>query len=927
MSLDTLDTPEHNMTVERLRSLYELIGRMNSVYDLQELLEFVVDQALSLTGGQRGLLLLSDGHQQPLEDVAVARGLEVQHLDQAREFVSTTVIQDVLQAGEPRLVVDLKVDRRYGDGASRTTLVSKRVRSVLAVPLKIETQLVGLIYIDHPQRAVFGQNDLDFLSAFANQSAQAINRARQHQRQLEELTLLNKLSRSVVQVLDLEQVLTRIVNEAIRMLNVETGSVLLLDETGSELYFATSVSKGRRVDIPTRLRRDQGLAGWVVSTGKVACVSDVIRDSRWYGEVETGFVTRSILCVPLSLDGQALGALQVLNRKGPHGFNDDDITRLSAFANWATVAIQNARLFQQANQARQLSALNEVALALGSTLDLDQILDVGLQRAIELLKIEAGAIYLDAEEAQPDLFPEQVTHGLAVDPALADRQRQALAELSELVLNRPGDDILVIDRDRSTRQSIADRLQIGGVNSAAFVPIKAGYEVKGVLAVLSTGRYIFNEEELSLLTSLARIIGLAAQNAIHYNQMRAQARHLTYLNEVGSALTSSLDLAHVLKVIITGVNAMLETERTSVFLIDAETDELVLRYSNEGDADIRLPAPWQGIAGWVATHDQPALVNDTLSDTRHLRQIATETGYEAHSILCVPLKVEGEVIGVVEVLNKRGGRQFTPYHQVLLVEFTRWAAIAIHNARLFDERVQAFQRLAAEQERRIAAETRGAMAAVILDMTHTMNNVVGAIRVWSTSLENMAQTRPQTPLGTVTNEIARIRRNTEEAIKLISTITGPLEQVELGPTDVHRSLEAAVKSCWWPENIRISRQLGREIPLVKANARRLEAAFHNLLSNGIHALTPQGGEIRIQTGLTAAGGVEIIIADDGPGIPPDLQSQMFNPGTSGTEGGLGIGLWLVETFVHQFDGQIDFASSESEGTTFVVTLQPLAENE
>ena len=78
--------------------------------------------------------------------------------------------------------------------------------------------------------------------------------------------------------------------------------------------------------------------------------------------------------------------------------------------------------------------------------------------------------------------------------------------------------------------------------------------------------------------------------------------------------------------------------------------------------------------------------------------------------------------------------------------------------------------------------------------------------------------------------------------------------------------------------------------------------------------------------LAATGEVEITIADDGPGIPPDLQSHMFNPGVSGTEGGLGIGLWLVETFIHQFDGRINYASSETEGTTFVVTLQPLADN-
>ena len=266
MKSDLPDTPAQNMTTERLRSLYELIGRMNSVYDLQELLEFVVDQALSLTGGSRGLLLLSDDRHGELQQVAVARGkgLDDRRLDDVLAFVSTTVIKDVLDRGEPRLVVDLHMDRRYGDMSKSTTLISKNVRSVLAVPLKIDTQLVGLIYIDHPQQAVFGQSELDFLSAFANQSALAINRARQHRRQIDELALVNKLSRSVVRVLDLDTVLTRIVYEAIRMLNVETGSVLLLDEPTGELTFATSVSNGRRINIATRLRQNQGVAGWVV---------------------------------------------------------------------------------------------------------------------------------------------------------------------------------------------------------------------------------------------------------------------------------------------------------------------------------------------------------------------------------------------------------------------------------------------------------------------------------------------------------------------------------------------------------------------------------------------------------------------------------------------------------------------------------------
>ena len=618
-----------------------------------------------------------------------------------------------------------------------------------------------------------------------------------------------------------------------------------------------------------------------------------------------------------------LGVLQVLNKKSPPGFNAADIDRLSAFAGWATVAIENARLFQEARQARQLSALNKSALALSSTLDLDTILHTGLKQSVDLLKADAGAIFLMNDPAQPNQFSIQVRQGPAVDPTLAERQTQALAELARLTLNRPAEEVIIIDDRRPVPEGSPEvDLPATGLKAVALTSMK-GAQVRGVLGIMRAAPHIFSDDETSLLTSQARIIGLAAQNAIHYSQVQAQATHLTYLNEVGRALTSSLDLEHVLKVIIQGVNAMLETERTSVFLIDADTNELVLRYSNQGDADIRLPAPWQGIAGWVATHDQPALVNDTLSDPRHLRQIALETGYEAQSILCVPLKVEGQVIGVVEVLNKTGDQQFTHYHQILLSQFTRWAAIAIHNARLFDERGQAFQHLAAEQERRIAAETRGAMAAVILDMAHTMNNIVGAIRVWAATLDHVTQTRPQTPLGQFKKEVGRIRQNAREAIKLISTMTGPLEQAAIAPTDVHQCLAAAVESCWWPDTIQLSRAGEQSLPPVKANAKRLEAVFHNLLSNAIQALAQQGGEIRLLTRRAPTGEVEVVIADDGPGIPPDLQSHIFNPGVSGSEGGLGIGLWLVETFVRQFDGRIDFASSDTRGTTFVITLQPV----
>lgn len=927
MNPNVAEKPEQNMTGKRLQSLYELIERINSVYDLQELLEFVVDRTLSLTGGRHGLLLLNDN--QPYGDlgnVPVIRGknLSPEDLKTPLNLVSTSVIEDTFEHGEPRLIVDLQVDERFTGRTSDYTQQHKRVRSVLTVPLKVKSQLIGLIYIDHPKRAIFGQADLDFLSAFANQAAQAIHRAREHQRQIEELTLLNTLSRSVVQVLDLDEVLTRIVREATRMLGVESGSVVLVDEATDGLNFATAISNGQRITIPTRLQKGQGIAGWVIATGEAACVGDVSKDPRWFGEVETGFnfVTRSLLCVPLQLRGRILGALEVFNKRSPLGFDASDVTRLTAFASSATVAIENARLFEEARQVHQLRALHEVALALSSSLELETILNQGIEQASTILRANASAISF--VDGQLNLPPLLVSRGLlATSPKLTAQQEQELNQLIASRLTNNIDEPLVIDSLALRPDLALKTIRAAGLQSLALAPIKVGDKISGALTVISRTPQAYGQDDVSLLVSIARIIGLAAQNAIHYNQARGQTMRLTYLNEVGTALTGSLDLQHILQVIIDGVNSLLETERTSVFLIDADTNELVLRFSNQGDAEIRLPAPWQGIAGWVATHDQPTLVNDTFSDPRHLRQVALDTGYEAHSILCVPLRVEDQVIGVVEVLNKASGQQFNHEHLMLLTEFSRWAAIAIQNARLFDERDQAIQHLANEQERRVAAEARNAMASVVLDIAHTMNNVVGAIRVWASSLESASHTQPNMPVIRYQKQMVQIRQNAEEAIKLIRNMTDPLKEAEIAPTNVHHCLAEAIKSCWWPDNIQLNKKYGRQVPLVNANSKRLEAAFNNLLSNAVQALGEKAGQITVKTERTPQGLAKISISDDGPGIPAELQKSIFKkPRISSNSHGLGIGLWLVETFINQFEGEIEFTSSPETGTTFIITLQP-----
>ena len=927
MNSEIYASPEQNLTAERLKSLYELIGRMNTVFELRSLLEFVVDRALSLTGGKRGLILLSDDHHHKLEHIAVLRGekIDEQHLARMLQFVSTTVITDVLEQGEPRLVRDLQTDHRYDNKASESTLHLKKIRSVLACPLKIETKLVGLMYIDHPKKASFEQADLDFLSAYTNQAALAIHRARQHERQMEDLTRLNQISRDVAQVLDLDDVLARIIHEAIHLLRVKTGAILLLDDNEDHLHFAIAICEGKRLLVNKRLQANEGIAGWVIDHGQPLCLSNVQQDPRWGGEVIPGFITHSILCVPLEVNKRVVGVLEVLNKPHQEDFVPRDVALLSALAASAAVAIENARLFQEARQAHRLEALNEMALTLTNRFSPSDILDTGLSLALEVTQAWSGFIEVIDIPAQDKTYPLFMSQGL-LSTETSDTLTQeisALRAMFTLSAEKPDPTYLIFDRTKPHSLLANPILQKHKIKALVVVPIKIGEAIKGVLLIAKGDRLNFSHEDAEFLLGAVRIISLAMQNTASYSQVRQQTRQLTYLNTIGSALTSSLDLDHVLEVVIEGVNDLIKTERTSVFLIDPENNDLVLRYSNEGLTDIRLPPPWQGIAGWVARHDKPSLVNDTLRDDRHLREVALETGYEAHSILCVPLKIKGKVIGVVEVLNKLGGQQFTEDHQELLLQFTKWAAIAIHNARLFNELKTAYKHLDDEQERRIAAETRTAMAAIILDMAHTMNNIVGAIRVWASDLMQSIESGAPKPLTAYEHQVSRIQNNANEAIRLISNMTDPLEQATIAPTNVQDCIMRAIQSCWWPDSVSLHQDYRPDLPLVKANDQRLEAVFHNLISNANQALAETGGDVFVKTELDNQGCVLVKIKDNGPGISDHLQDRIFNPGVSGRHGGLGIGLWLVENFINQFDGRIDFRSVPGVETEFTVTLQTM----
>ena len=169
--------------------------------------------------------------------------------------------------------------------------------------------------------------------------------------------------------------------------------------------------------------------------------------------------------------------------------------------------------------------------------------------------------------------------------------------------------------------------------------------------------------------------------------MRLCDLELQLHNQASQALNSSLNLDHVLVTVLEEVRGLMDVVGSSVWLTDAETGDLICRQATGAYGETlrgwRL-APGEGLAGWVARHGKSLVSQDTYTDERHYKEVDLCIGRDMHSVLTVPLRIKGDVIGAVQVVDMEAGR-FEETDLKLLETLAGSAAIAIENARLYEK--------------------------------------------------------------------------------------------------------------------------------------------------------------------------------------------------------------------------------------------------
>src|SRR5262245_34351400 len=326
--------------------------------------------------------------------------------------------------------------------------------------------------------------------------------------------------------------------------------------------------------------------------------------------------------------------------------------------------------------------LLEVADVVNTTLDLDTTLRRVAELVRKVIDYEIFGILLLNEKTQELYFRFSVGHSHEV----AERMRIKVGEGVTGLAAQKREAILVNDVATDPNYISA----VPNVRSEIAVPLIIKNRVIGVIDIESPQPNHFTEDHKRLLTLIASRMAIGIENALLYTRISRQAKSLLLLNEIARELTSILNLDELLKRVGELVSRLIDYQMFSILLVDAAGEKLQHRFSLRFQENIHLKHDvpiGKGIVGYAAEQKQAVLVRDVKKDSRYI-----ESNPETRSEMAVPLIYKDKVIGILDLEHTRKGF-FTEDHQRTITTLAAQIAIAIENARLYEE--------IARQERRL----------------------------------------------------------------------------------------------------------------------------------------------------------------------------------------------------------------------------------
>jgi signal transduction histidine kinase len=418
---------------------------------------------------------------------------------------------------------------------------SENIHAWMSVPLNAGSETIGAVSLGSRDPSImYTPEQVNLLQAVADLVAGAIVKARlleESQRQARQMATLNELTRSLTSTLELDPLLNCIMESAVEIIDCEAGSLLLVDEQTGESVFEVAIGpvglnlKGKR------LPAGVGLVGKAVKTKQASIRNDVQTSGDWFNTDEsTGFSTKDLLVAPLVVKDHVIGVLEVLNKVDRSPFNSKDLELLTAFAGQVAVAIENARLYTQTDQALaqrvdELSVMQGIDRELNASLDVKHVMSITLDTAMRHSKadagligsIEEGELSVMAVEGYPvddrgsgELF--QITELPGLQEMLSNNYVQPLI-LNPIISDLSGEAPELNLKRRLSRNPKWSLLPTA--QSRILIPILRESRIIGIIFLESTSETGYTNDNVAFLSWLSDHAAIAISNAQLYDEVQS----------------------------------------------------------------------------------------------------------------------------------------------------------------------------------------------------------------------------------------------------------------------------------------------------------------------------------------------------------------------------------------------------------------------
>jgi len=635
--------------------------------------------------------------------------------DQELELIYTIQVGDVAMAGRRLKPGEGLSGRAFAEGALQVVedylawtghtakFDDAPFFSALAAPMVWQGQTIGVLAITRSQPGYpFTANEQHLAELMAGQSAAVIQNTvlfQQVQRQLQDLTVLLDTSAAVSTSLDVDRILHTTAEHITRALAADGCAISTWDKEQDLLttrldYTRSPDAAGTEATGTTYSLVDYPASRRLLTTRQplVVQASDPDADPAEIEWMSDQGIT-SLLLVPLIVRDQAIGLLELVQavQSGERVFTPDQIALCQALSNQVAAALENARLFEERSQrAEELAALNTVAIAASRSLETQTLLDAALDAVLKALDYDAGLISLYDE---PSACLYLAAQRRVPEPMVKHFEQHGLAGTLCDVVFQTGNTVHIADIMQGAPVDVRGLIQ-QGLRAYVGAPIAHQDKILGTICLFHRSVYELSAARLGQLEAIGRQLGVGVANARLFEsaqrastEQERRAEELRVINELGQALTAILDIDQVLYETYRGVSRLLDTTNFYIGLYDAETHQTTFRLNiteSEIDKEITTMSTDRGITGYIIRTRASVLIPEDIPGW--LKQRGLESvGQPAACWLGTPLMVGDRVIGVMAIQDYHTPHLYDEHDRDIFVTIANQAAVAIQNARLFDE--------------------------------------------------------------------------------------------------------------------------------------------------------------------------------------------------------------------------------------------------